>query len=202
MKQDTASKNIIVMAASVLLLSLLACGKKEPAPAVQPAGEPAAQSATQPAPSQSLSEINEPQHDLVLPVAVARRTGDLEEILKARNLRALVVNGRTGFFYDKGQPHGIFYEALDEFQKFVNQKFKTGKLPVKVTFIPVRPDQLESGLMQGIGDLVGIGVFITPELEQRVAFSAPFNTDVKLVVVTGRDFGPVNTLDDLSGKVI
>jgi ABC-type amino acid transport substrate-binding protein len=56
--------------------------------------------------------------------------------------------------------------------------------------------------MQGIGDLVGIGVFITPELEQRVAFSAPFNTDVKLVVVTGRDFGPVNTLDDLSGKVI
>src|SRR5271166_1319302 len=97
MKQDTANKNIIVMAISVLLLSLLACGKKEPAPAVQPASEPAAQSAasqpaTQPAAPQSLSEISEPQRALVLPVAVARRTGDLDEILKARNIRALVVN--------------------------------------------------------------------------------------------------------------
>jgi hypothetical protein len=134
MKQDTASKNIIVMAASVLLLSLLARGKKEPAPAVQPASEPAAQSAqsaTQPAPSRSLSEINEPQHDLVLPVAVARRTGDLDEILKARNLRALVVNGRTGFFYDKGQPHGIFYEALDEFQSSSTRNSKRASFQLK-----------------------------------------------------------------------
>jgi membrane-bound lytic murein transglycosylase MltF len=197
---DTAHRNIIVIASSVLLLSLWACGKKEPVPAaIQPASE---HPAPQPAASQTLSEINEPQHALVLPPDFARRMGDLDEMLKQRKIRALVVNSRTGFFYDKGQPRGIFFEALNEFQKFVNQKFKTGKLPVEVTFIPVRPDQLESGLTQGIGDLVATGVFITPELQQRVAFSAPLSTNVNLVVVTGRDFGPLNTLDDLSGKVI
>ncbi|HEY6413973.1 MAG TPA: lytic transglycosylase F [Edaphobacter sp.] len=200
MKQaDTAHRHIIVIAISVLLLSLWACGKKEPAPAIQRASE---HPSSQPTASQTLSDINEPQHALVLPPEFARRTGDLDEMLKQRKIRALVVNSHTGFFYDKGQPRGIFFEALNEFQKFVNQKFKTGKLPVEVTFIPVRPGQLESGLTQGIGDLVATGVFITPELQQRVAFSAPFSTDVNLVVVTGRDFGPLNKLDDLSGKVI
>jgi membrane-bound lytic murein transglycosylase MltF len=192
---DTPHRSITLVAISLLLLSLGACGKKEPAPAIQPAAE-------QPATSQTLSEINEPQHALVLPPDFAHRTSDLDEMLKQRKIRALVVNSRTGFFYDKGQPHGIFYEALEEFQKFVNQKYKTGKLPVAVTFIPVRPGQLESGLTQGIGDLVATGIFITPELQQRVAFSAPFSGNVNLVVVTGRDFSTLNNLDDLSGKVI
>jgi membrane-bound lytic murein transglycosylase MltF len=66
----------------------------------------------------------------------------------------------------------------------------------------VRTDQLESGLTGGLGDLVATGVIITPEREQHVAFSAPFVTDVKLVVVTGQGFGTLNSLDDLSGKVI
>ncbi len=30
------------------------------------------------------------------------------------------------------------YEALEELQKFVNQKLNTGKVQVKVTFFPMR----------------------------------------------------------------
>jgi membrane-bound lytic murein transglycosylase MltF len=183
-----------------LLLMTAACGRKEVTPAPQPSNEPADRPAS--ASPQGLSEINEPEHDLVLPLNFSRRTGDLDEMVKERNIRALVVNSRTGFFYDHGQPHGIFYEALNEFQKFVNQKFKTGKLPIKVTFLPVRLDQVESGLKEGLGDLVATGVIITPEREQRVAFSAPFVTDVKLILVTGPNFGTLNSLDDLSDKVI
>ena len=38
------------------------------------------------------------------------------------------------------------YEALEEFQKFANQKLKTGTLHVKVTFLPMRADQIEAAL--------------------------------------------------------
>jgi hypothetical protein len=36
------------------------------------------------------------------------------------------------------------YEALEEFQKFANQKLTTGKLQVKATFSPMRVDQIEA----------------------------------------------------------
>jgi hypothetical protein len=36
------------------------------------------------------------------------------------------------------------YETLEAFQEFANQKLKAGKLPVVVTFIPIRADPLLS----------------------------------------------------------
>src|SRR6516225_5658891 len=43
-------------------------------------------------------------------------TGDLDQILKRRNLRAIVLISPTGFFYDDGHPMGIMYEALRELE--------------------------------------------------------------------------------------
>ena len=73
-------------------------------------------------------------------------------MVKAQNIRALVLYSRSSFFYVNGRPQGIFYEALQDFEQFVNQKLLT-RQHVQVTFIPVRPDQLESYLNEGIGDL-------------------------------------------------
>ena len=181
------------------LVLVTGCKPKPSAPAAQTEAE---HPANQESASQTISGIKEPDHALVLPLTFARRTDDLDEMTKRRNIRALVVNSRTGFFYDQGQPHGIFYEALEEFQKFANAKLKTGKLPVKVSFIPVRPDQLESGLTDGLGDIIATGIIVTPERAQRVAFTAPLQSDVKLMVVSGPNFGPMTSLDDLSGKII
>ena len=181
------------------MILLTGCQARQSHPAPQPEME---QPASQEGANRTISGLKEPDHALVLPLNFARRTGDLDEMIKQRNIRALVVNSHTGFFYDKGQPHGIFYEALQEFQKFVNKKLKTGKLPIKVTFLPVRPDQLESGLTSGLGDIIATGIILTPERAQRVAFTAPIQSDVKLIVVTGPDFGPLTSLDDLSGKVV
>ena len=47
-------------------------------------------------------------------------------------------------------------ESLDEFEKFANQKLKTGKLPVRVVFLPMRPDQVEAALTEGLGDVGGV----------------------------------------------
>ena len=123
-------------------------------------------------------------------------------MVKSRNIRALVLLNPIGFFYDKGQPRGVMYEALEEFQKFANQKLKTGKLNVKVTFLPMRVDQIEAALTEGVGDMIAYGIVVTPDREKRVAFSTPIQTDVTQIIVTGPNFGPVSTLADLGGKEV
>jgi ABC-type amino acid transport substrate-binding protein len=50
-----------------------------------------------------------------------------------------------------------------------------------VTFIPVRPEQLVSALIEGVGDFIATGVIVTPERQQRVDFTAPTVTDVRQI---------------------
>jgi membrane-bound lytic murein transglycosylase MltF len=137
-----------------------------------------------------------------LPLNFERHTDDLDAMVKRGTIRALVLYSRSGFFYVNGRPQGIYYEALRAFEQSVNEKLHTGKHPVQVTFIPVRPDQVEKALTQGVGDLIAYALTVTPEREQRVAFSSPIATDVKQIVVTGKGFGPVASFQALSGKRI
>lgn len=139
---------------------------------------------------------------MALPTSFGRHTGDLDEMVKGRNIRALVILDPISFFYDEGQPRGVMYEALQEFQKFANQKLKTGNLQVKVTFLPMRVDQIEAALTEGLGDMIAYGIVITPDREKRVAFSTPIQTDVTQIIVTGKDNAPLSTLADLGGKEI
>lgn len=117
-------------------------------------------------------------------------------------IRVLVVPSHSGFFYDSGQPHGIYYEAFDEFQRFANQKLRSGNVKLTVTFIPVKPEQLENALLQGVGDIVGYGVIVTPERQQEVLFTTPIEPNVKQVIVTGLKSQPITSLGDLSGKEV
>ncbi|HEY1948010.1 MAG TPA: lytic transglycosylase F [Bryobacteraceae bacterium] len=191
------------------LLFLVACGKKESAP---PAGKPlqktqapvtAPKAETEPAAATlSSPEDPPPLKFLTLPVKGVRHTGDLNQMVKRRNIRALVLLNPIGFFYDKGHPKGVMYESLEELQRFINKKFKTGNLKVKVTFHPIAPSQVEAALTEGLGDLIAYGINITPEREKRVAFSVPFQTDVTQIVVAGPNFGPVSTIEDLGGKQV
>jgi membrane-bound lytic murein transglycosylase MltF len=136
-----------------------------------------------------------------LPMSFERHTGDLDEMVRRGSIRALVLYSRSSFFYVDGRPQGLNYEALSDFQRFVNQKLRT-KQQLQVTFIPVRPDQLEPYLTEGIGDLVAYPVFVNAEREMLVAFSLPLETGVKQILVSGKKFGPVSSLQDLSGKKI
>jgi membrane-bound lytic murein transglycosylase MltF len=177
------------------LLLLIACGKKEATPpaATDQSKQPTTDAAPAPPPSTNA---------LTLPVTFARRTGDLDEMVKNRNIRVLVVLNPIGFFYDKGQPRGAIYEGLEELQKFVNKKLNTGTMGIKITYLPVSPAQLEAALNEGMGDLIANAVVITPEREKRVAFSSPIQTDVTQIVVSGSSFGSFSTLEELGGKEI
>ena len=197
---STLSRQALVLTLLLSALLLIACGKKETTP--PPSTEQVTQQA---APAPAISSPDQPpapSNGIALPTGFGRRTGDLDEMVKSRNIRALVIMSPIGFFYDKGQPRGVNYEALEEFQKFVNAKLKTGKLQVKVTFLPMRVDQLEAALTQGIGDVIAYGVVVTPDREKLIAFSTPIQTDVTQIIVTGSKFGAVSTLADLGGKEV
>ncbi|MGB0122494.1 MAG: lytic transglycosylase F, partial [Silvibacterium sp.] len=191
-----------IFAFSMLAVLLLtACSKKAVTPTnIQPAQTQAAPAS--PASSAEADEPPAPSSVVSLPVGFTRDTGDLDAMVKRRQIRALVVLSPIAFFYDQGQPKGVMYEALNEFQKFANQKLKSGKLQVRVTFLPMRADQMEAALTEGIGDIIAYGIVVTPDREKRVAFSTPVMTDVTQIIVTGSNFGPVSTLADLGGKEV
>ena len=123
-------------------------------------------------------------------------------LLAAVLVSALAIGAPTAVFAQSKRSRSWHYEALREFELFVNEKFHTGKNHVQVTFIPLRPDQIESALTSGVGDLIAYGVAVSPERETQVAFSVPILTDVKQVLVTGKEFGSACSLQDLSGKRI
>jgi len=197
-------RSIMLHSLMFVLLSAMwfaGCGKKQAPTTTTPtqASQPATPSA--PALSEDAA-VSGPGGTLSLPAGFGKRTGDLDEMAKQRAIRALVIVNPIGFFYQQGRPQGIQYEALEEFEKFANQKLKTGKLPVKVVYLPMRPDQLESALAQGLGDIIAQAVVITPEREQRVAFSIPIQKDVSQVVVTGPALANVSSFDAMAGKAI
>jgi membrane-bound lytic murein transglycosylase MltF len=139
---------------------------------------------------------------LVLPLSFARHTGDLDEMIKRRQIRALLIINPISFFYVQGKPAGFTFEAVQELERFINKKYKTGALKVRVTFIPVRPDQLEAALTEGLGDVIAQGVVITPAREQRVAFTIPIQRNLSEIVVTGKNVPAGAGFDDLGGKPI
>jgi membrane-bound lytic murein transglycosylase MltF len=144
----------------------------------------------------------EPASELQLPVNWQKYTGDLDGMLQRHQIRALVVPSHSGFFYDEGRPHGIYYEALNDFQQFANQRLHTGNIKVNISYIPVRPDQLERALLDGTGDVIAYGVIVTPERAEKVSFTNPIDSNVKEIVVTGPKVPALTSLDDLSGKEI
>ena len=172
-------------------LGLAATGRQE-----SPAQPAKVTQAAAKQPSQDTSDA------VVLPLNFERHTGDLPEMVKRRTIRALVILNPISFFYDNGLPQGITYEALQAFQNFVNQKLHTGPIKLEVTFLPLQEGQMEAALTQGMGDIIAYGVVVTPEREQRVAFSTPIETDVTQIIVTGEQYAGVSSFADLSGKEV
>ena len=139
---------------------------------------------------------------LLLPTNFGRQTGDLDEMLKSRNIRALVMINPVSFFYSHGRPRGMLYEELEQLQRVINKKYRTHNLKIKINFIPIRPDELGSALSQGVGDFIAAGVVVTPGRQKRFAFTKPTMKNVTEVIVTGRELANLKSLDDLVAKDI
>src|SRR4051794_27329776 len=209
---NSSGRGILISIALFVVVVLVSCGKEEPthpANSEPPRSSPERPQEAKPAqtrdvaaPKSSPDEPPPPSSSLVLPLQSEHHTDDLDAMVKRRTIRALLVINPIGFFYDKGTPRGIIYEALEEFQKFTNKRLNKRVLGVRVTFIPVRLDQLEAALNEGLGDLIANGVVVTPEREKRVAFSVPIQKNVTQIVVTGQEYAAVSNLEGLGGKQV
>ena len=129
-------------------------------------------------------------------------TGDFDQLLRRRILRILVVPNRTNFFIDRGQTRGVTYEAFELVEKFINKKHKTGKLPLKVVFIPVSRDKILEALTQGRGDVAAATLTITAERKAVVDFTKPVITGESEILVAAEAAPAVLSVGELSGKEV
>src|ERR1700746_3964419 len=151
----------------------------------------------------SPQDQNADLQDLV--VRTSPRKGDLDEMDHRRVVRALVTFNRASFFFDNGRPRGITYDALVDFEKFLNRKLHpkdtTGKEKINVVLIPTTFGKAAADLQNGNGDLVAAAVYIT-EARKKIVDFVPLASGMHDVVVAGRGAPPLANLEDLSGKQV
>lgn len=131
-----------------------------------------------------------------------RWTGDIDGMLQRRYIRAIVIYNKTNFFYDGPQARGISYDALREFEKFLNKKLETGKEPVHIVFIPLTRDEAFKRMQEGRGDIAVGNIPIVAELEKIVDFSDPVRENGKQLIASGPTAPPITIIDDLAGKEV
>ncbi|MCZ6876885.1 MAG: lytic transglycosylase F, partial [Acidobacteria bacterium] len=193
---------------SLCIISALPVARQEEPPApippqqqtVQPEelGDEAEEQAQQPAP-ESEQSIDDPLLDWLYQLTY---TGDLDELVERRVIRVLVVSSPMFYFLDGARQRGVTYEGVKEFEKYLNGKLGTGNLPVHLALIPVRRDELLTGLTEGRGDIAAANLTVTPERLKLVDFTKSVYQDVAEIVVTGPSAPNLKTIDDLAGREV
>ena len=206
--------------ATVMVVAVLTCGcsqgTERPADAPPSAGQTPAASPTAaageslPASLATSKVADEPLPPATSPYdalpAEARSllerpfTGDFDEMVKRRLIRAGVVYNRTQYFIDRGVQRGLSYESIKLFEDEVNKRLKTGLLKVHVAIVPLSRDQLFPALQAGTVDFVAAALTITPERRKLVDFSMPTRSGVSEIVATAAGVPPLASPDDLSGR--
>jgi membrane-bound lytic murein transglycosylase MltF len=135
------------------------------------------------------------------------RKGDLDEMIKRRLIRVLVVPSKTHYFMDRGTQRGGTYDGFRLIEQELNSKLeKEGvlqqHLKLRFVFIPMGREQLLQALADGKGDIAAANLTVTPERRTLVDFTAPTLTNVSEVIVTGPASPAVAKLDDLAGKEV
>jgi membrane-bound lytic murein transglycosylase MltF len=202
----TFSKSLVSGWCVAFAFALAGCSQTSAAPADNSPPAPA-----QPATAQSVTAAPEAADD-TLTIDLARQhkpwSGDLDGMIERRIIRVLTVNSKTTYFIDRGVLRGTAVEYGRLFEDELNRKLaaekklKNKNLKVRLVFIPVRRDELLSGLVAGKGDIAAAGLTITPESQRLVDFTAAGMSNVDEVVVSGPASPQLATVDDLSGKAV
>jgi membrane-bound lytic murein transglycosylase MltF len=132
----------------------------------------------------------------------AEFSGDFDAMLDRRLIRLIAPYSPTLFFEDKGTIYGTAAYGAQRFEEWVNKTFTMSARPVTVPLTPVSRDKLFDTLLAGDGDIAAGDITITDELRKKVAFSVPFLTNVREIVITGEDVPELDSAEALSGKEV
>jgi len=147
----------------------------------------------------TLSPAQEHRTDLEL---TASWTGDLAGMIERRVVRVLVPYSQTLYFLDGPDQRGIVYEIMHEFEDVLNKGTSRNGMGVSVVFLPTTRDQLLPALIEGRGDVAAANLTITPQRQEKVAFTRPLGRNVAEVVVGHSEARVPDRLSDLSGKTV
>ncbi len=153
-----------------------------------------------PAPAQQAKAKGDP---LSLAYNVKPWTGDLDGMIKRRQVRVLVPYNRTLYFLDKGgAQRGIIADMMTAFENDLNAQLKNRNIRVHVVLLPTSRERLIPDLLAGKGDLIAANLTVTPERAKSVDFSAQLASGVPEVVVASPGAPELKSLDDLSGQEV
>ncbi|HKU71868.1 MAG TPA: transporter substrate-binding domain-containing protein, partial [Burkholderiales bacterium] len=131
--------------------------------------------------------------------------GDFDGMLARRTIRVLVPYSRSLYYVDKGRQRGIEAELVHDFERYLNRKYakRLGGRPLTVYLVPTPRDKLLSAIAEGRGDIAAGNLTVTEQRLKLVDFVVPKDRKpLRELIVTGPASPRVETLDDLSGKVI
>lgn len=132
-------------------------------------------------------------------------TGDFDHLLERRVIRVLVPYSRTLYFTDRGRQRGIAADFVQNFERYLNQKYakRLRNRPLTVIMVPATRDRIFTDVANGLGDIAAGNLTVTPERLKVVDFVAPAGLPmVSELLLTGPKSPAIRSLDDLAGKVI
>jgi membrane-bound lytic murein transglycosylase MltF len=129
---------------------------------------------------------------------------DLDGMLARGVVRVAVTWSKTHYFIDRGQPRGLAYEFLAEFERFLRARHarKHRGKALSVYFMPVPRDELLTRLRDGKADLAVANLTVTPERRALADFTIPLLSGVREVLVTQAGAPAPASLEDLSGREV
>ena len=133
-----------------------------------------------------------------------KQTGDLDEMLKRKSIRVLVVNSEAFYGIEKGKAAGLYHNAIVALEKQINQRYphKNKHIKTKLIPIPVSREFLIPALNAGYGDVAIGGNTITKRRQEQVDFTDPFASGINEILVTNSDVKGIEAFEDLAGKEI
>ena len=132
-------------------------------------------------------------------------TGDFEQMLERRMIRALVPYSRSLYFNDKGRERGISADNVREFERWINKKYskKLGKRPLTIYIITTTRDKLLPGVVKGVGDVAIGNLTVTEDRLKTVDFVSPKGSrSMNELIVSGPTSPAIDSVDDLSGRTV
>jgi membrane-bound lytic murein transglycosylase MltF len=159
--------------------------------------------------SRGWSQTSQPDPTPTAPTRTALRTrfagqftGDFDAMLDRRLIRLVVPYSPTLFFEDKGTIYGTAANGAQLFEAWVNKTFRLGPRPLSAPVSPVSRDKLFDTLLAGDADIAAGDITITEELRKKVAFSVPFLSNVREIIITKEDVPELDSAEALSGREV
>jgi membrane-bound lytic murein transglycosylase MltF len=133
-----------------------------------------------------------------------QNTGDLDEMLKRKTIRVLVVNSEAFYGIQNGKKSGLYHNAILALEKQINKNHpnKNKHIKTRLIPIPVTREFLIPALNAGYGDVAIADNTITKRRQAQIGFTEPFASGINEILVSNASLKGIGSFEDLAGKEV